>query len=248
VSACNTRNLFWLHFKKIHFKGYLSDRKERASSTRIPLAVCSFHIDVTATCTQEYRSDLDNHLAHFSLDLQTFILLIRSFRMDQTQRTPSVWNTAPRMPVIDQSTIAGKKPNKIIPVPHEYRRQAFARECDTLIHDLKTETGCIVVAHWNQGNINITSFDIYGSGPGIEKAVRHLHQWISNAHAKSMASSAWAKTTAYNYDKWYYEEVEHMENVKKQRFKGPIPPDNDPDAPKHAVCVANTPNLLVLIY
>jgi hypothetical protein len=153
--------------------------------------------------------------------------------MDQERRKPSVWNTTPRTSLIDPNAFKGKKPTKIVPVPHEYRRQTFARERDTLINDLRVETDCIVIPHWDQTTIKY--FEIFGSGPNAEKAIRHLHQWISNAHVKSVASSAWAKMPAYNFDKWYYDEVEKLEIERKQRFRGPPPPAEGNDVPKHAV-------------
>jgi hypothetical protein len=157
--------------------------------------------------------------------------------MDQERHKPSVWNTAPRSSLIDPAASSGKKPNKVIPVPHEYRRQTLVRERDTLISEIRAETNCVVIPHWDQGVIK--SFDIFGSGPNVEKAVRHLHQWISNAHTKSIASSAWAKMSAYNYDKWYYEEVEKLESERKQRFKESIPLANDENAPNNVVCLAH---------
>jgi hypothetical protein len=145
----------------------------------------------------------------------------------------TVWNAPAPAPLIDPDAFIGKKPTKIIPVPSEYRRQTLARERDKLIHDLRVETNCHVVPHWEQGTIK--SFDIYGAGSGVERAIGRLNQWISNAHTKAIAASAWGKISAYNYDKWYYNQVEQMENTRKQLYRGPKPPEGHPDEPSHFV-------------
>ncbi|CAO2650383.1 Nn.00g016750.m01.CDS01 [Neocucurbitaria sp. VM-36] len=131
------------------------------------------------------------------------------------------WNGTVMAPVIDRNAVIGKKPNKIIPVPQEYRRVTGARERDTLVNDLKIETDCTIVPLWDQGMIY--RFDIYGSGTGVEKAIRHLNQWISNAHFKSKDSSAWPKIPAFEFNEWYYDQVAEMEDDRTQMFKGPPP-------------------------
>jgi hypothetical protein len=156
--------------------------------------------------------------------------------MDEERRKPSVWNTPPQSSVIDLNALQGKKPNRVVSVPLEYRRQTLVRERDTLINDLRVETDCIVIPNGNQTVIR--SFYIFGSGSNVEKAVRHLNQWISKAHVKSIASSAWAKMPAYNSDKWYYNEVERLELERKQRFKGPLPQAEGDDIPEHKVSLA----------
>jgi hypothetical protein len=146
---------------------------------------------------------------------------------------PSIWDDPPPAPPVNASAFAGKNPNKVISVPHEYQRRTLSRESDTLINDIKVNTNCSVVPHWIQGKIVL--FDIYGAGPGVEKAVRHINHWITNARNKSRESSAWAKMKAYNDETWRNEQVESMENERKQRFKGPVPPVGDPDAPTQVV-------------
>jgi hypothetical protein len=155
--------------------------------------------------------------------------------MSQPRRTPNVWDAPPRVPLVDPSSFMGKKPNKTIPVPSEYRRQTLARERDTLIYDIFVEANCSVVPHWDQGSGKIKSFDIYGAGSNLEKAVTHVNRWISNAHVKTKESSAWAKLPAYDANRWHYDRVEEKEKESKQRFKGPVPPPDDPDAPRHKV-------------
>jgi hypothetical protein len=202
--------------------------------------VCSFRVEVTASFSdKQIVAVLAAMLFVYAfLELHSFELSSPSFKMDRERYKPSVWNTAPQYPLIDPKASSGKKPNKVISVPHEYRRQTLVRECDTLIHDIRVDTNCVVIPHWDQDTIKF--FDVFGSGPGVEEAVRHLHHWISNARMKSMASSAWAKMSAYNFDKWYYEEVEKLESEKKQRFKESVPPANDENAPNHAVCLTHS--------
>ncbi|KAH3960469.1 hypothetical protein HBI25_223150 [Parastagonospora nodorum] len=144
---------------------------------------------------------------------------------------PTVWNAPASAPLIDPNAFIGKKPAKVIPVPSEYRRQTLARERDTLVHDLRVETNCHVVPHWDQGMIR--SFDIYGAATCVEKATGRINHWISNAHTKALAASAWGKIPAYNYDKWYYNKVEEWENTRKQLYRGPIPAQSHADAPSH---------------
>jgi len=156
--------------------------------------------------------------------------------MDEGRSTlPTIWSVAPPPPpgVVDRSALIGKKPSKTIPVPYEYRRQTLSRERDLLVNDIKEKTECDVVPHWEEGKI--ASFDIYGPGHGVEQAVRHLNQWISKAHTKSIGASAWAKLPAYDFNKWYYAQVEELENMYQQKFRGPVPLENDEDAPTHAV-------------
>lgn len=122
---------------------------------------------------------------------------------------------------IDPQSLIGKKPNKSLIVPPEFRRATLKRESDGLINDIKIDTNCVVIAHWTHGKID--RFDLFGSGHGVENATRRLNQWIYNAHKKSKESSAWAKTSAFDFDEWYYNQVDEWEDVRKQKFKGPLP-------------------------
>jgi hypothetical protein len=153
--------------------------------------------------------------------------------MSPPRRPPTVWDASLRVPRVDPSSFAGKKPNRSIPVPSEYQRQTLARERDILVDHVLVEVNCYVVPHWDQGKIR--SFDIYGAGSNLDKAVAHINRWISNAHTKSMGSAAWAKMPAYDPNKWHYDRVEEKENESKHRFKGPVPLQGDPDAPRHTV-------------
>ena len=121
----------------------------------------------------------------------------------------------------DKHAIIGKKPNKVIAVPHEFRRHMWTRERDALVHDIKISTGCDICIHLDQSVIS--QFELFGSGASLEKAVRHINQWITKAPTKSKDSAAWAKMPAFDPDTWYYNQVEAMEAERKQQFKGPIP-------------------------
>jgi hypothetical protein len=165
----------------------------------------------------------------------------------ERSKLPTIWDPAPP-PVsgVDNSAFVGKKPTKVIPVASEYRRQTLTRERQLLTNDIKHETDCDVVPHWDQGKI--TSFDIYGPAYGVEKATTRLNEWISNAHTKSIGASAWAKLPAYDYNKWYYAQVEERDNEWKQQFKGPFPSQDDENAPKYTVCLEPSDCCISLIY
>ena len=129
----------------------------------------------------------------------------------------------PPNPTIDQNAFKGKKPNKVISVPVGFRRPTYAREREQIVSDVKASTGCAVIPHWNykrdQDQSIIYQFDIFGTGTALEKAVRHINQWISKAQNKTKDSSAWAKTPAFDSNKWYYEQVDDMKQRHKQSFK-----------------------------
>lgn len=151
-----------------------------------------------------------------------------------TSKKPSVWDPQPPAPVFDKSVFIRKKPNKVIPVPHEYQRLTLARERDLLIHDIKDKTNCVVIAQWDRQG-KVTSFELHGAGFAIDKAVRLLNDWISNAPKKSIGASAWAKMPAWIYDDWYYKTVEIMELERKQKYKGDIVPNDDGELPEYKV-------------
>lgn len=123
----------------------------------------------------------------------------------------------------------GRKLKKAISVPPEFQRVTYSSERELLVKDLLLKTGCVVVPHWEQGKIY--RFDIYGSDNGVERAVGDINRWISQAHAKSKDSTAWAKLPAFNADEWYYDRVTQMEGDRKQIFLGPVPELSD-DSPR----------------
>ncbi|EMD91375.1 hypothetical protein COCC4DRAFT_57592 [Bipolaris maydis ATCC 48331] len=129
----------------------------------------------------------------------------------------------PPNPTVDHNAFKGKKPNKVISVPVGFRRSTYAREREQIVSDVKVSTGCAVIPHWSyrrdQNESIIYQFDIFGTGTALEKAVRHINQWISKAQTKTKDSSAWAKTPAFDPNKWYYEQVDDLKQRHKQSFK-----------------------------
>jgi hypothetical protein len=131
------------------------------------------------------------------------------------------WSAAPPISASNSNVLKNRKPNKVIPVPPEFRRLSHARERENLVNDIKISTGCIVEPEGEQGRIH--QFGIIGAGAGLEKAIRHINEMISNTHIKSKDAAAWAKIPAFDANKWYYEQVADMEQRLKQVFKGPLP-------------------------
>ncbi|CAN9459735.1 hypothetical protein CUC08_Gglean010604 [Alternaria sp. MG1] len=127
------------------------------------------------------------------------------------------------------------KPNKTILVPQEFRRPTHARECDNIVNEVKVRTGCAVIPQWDDGRIY--QFGIAGGGAGLEKAVRYINQWISNAHVKSKDSSAWAKMPAFDPNKWYYEQIEEMERQRKEAFRGTAPKVSEGGTPLQCLTI-----------
>lgn len=150
----------------------------------------------------------------------------------------NVYNALQLGPLIDPDKYKDKKPNKVIPVPPEYRRQTLGREGANLIYDIRVGANCHVVLQWDKppafGGRYIIAFEIYGAGADVERGVSRINQWIFQAHVKSRDASAWAKIPAYNPDDWYYQQIEAKQNARKALFRGPVPPSDHPDAPKHA--------------
>jgi hypothetical protein len=127
------------------------------------------------------------------------------------------------------------KPNKIIPVPPEFRRPTHASERELIVNEIKVNTGCTVTPQWDGGKIY--QFGIFGAGAGLEQAIRYINQWISKAHIKSKDSSSWAKTPAFDQNKWYYDFVEGLERQRKDVFKGKAPEVPAGEMPLQSICV-----------
>lgn len=140
---------------------------------------------------------------------------------------------APAAFTMDKKELIGKKPVKVVLVPPEFRRRTYPAERDGLVNDVKVRTGCDLVVHWDNGRI--CQFDLYGSAINVTDATGILHQWISAARQKSKDSSSWAKLTAFNADKWYYDRVEEMEQDRKEVFLGPIPQSLENGDPLYSV-------------
>ncbi|KAI4616063.1 hypothetical protein J4E83_006733 [Alternaria metachromatica] len=134
------------------------------------------------------------------------------------------------------------KPKRFIPVPPEYRRLTHTTERELIVNEIKINTGCDVIPKWDAGYI--TQFAIAGQGAGLEKAVRYINHWISNAHIKSKDSSSWAKTPAFDHNKWYYDSIEERERQRKDEFKGKAPEVSKGEMPLASIIVCWPEDLL----
>ncbi|KAF2637096.1 hypothetical protein P280DRAFT_458889 [Massarina eburnea CBS 473.64] len=125
---------------------------------------------------------------------------------------------------------SGRKPSQVIIVPPEYRRDTTSAERERLIYTLK-QYGVELVPNWDVGSANgqgpITRFLMFGTGSGLEKATVEINKWILSAKTKSKESTAWAKTPAYDVNKWWYEQVWEKEAARKEMFKGLPEDEND---------------------
>jgi hypothetical protein len=150
-----------------------------------------------------------------------------------------------------QDTSRGK-PNRIVEVPPESQRRVFPNEREHLVQNVKSSTGCDVVPRWfkDQGSESaIYRFEIFGSGPGVDRATRLLNNWVTHSHDRSEKSNAWAKLNGYDPDRWYYDEVERLDDEWRQQFKGPIPEPQEGDSalPKVSVMDAESNSRVGLI-
>ncbi|KAH7414266.1 hypothetical protein DE146DRAFT_29117 [Phaeosphaeria sp. MPI-PUGE-AT-0046c] len=157
-----------------------------------------------------------------------------------TPRKFTPFDAPPLGPGIDPTKYIGKKPNKVIPVPNEYRRQTLAREGQILVNELRIGANCHVELDWDYNKI--IKFEVYGTGADVERGVSQINRWISRAHTKSKDSSAWAKIPAYDFDDWYYDRIENIQDERKLLFKGPMPLEGHPDAPTYSV-ILNWPQM-----
>ena len=132
---------------------------------------------------------------------------------------------------IEESVLRQKKITCTIPVYAEHRRTTHRIEGTTLINNVYKDTGCIVVAHWDQSTIK--RFDVF-TGAGSKNAVAAINRWIARGDEKSKDSAAWAKTPAFNHAQWYREQLEQIEDEKMEFFLGPIPDvqEDEPVRPK----------------
>jgi hypothetical protein len=121
---------------------------------------------------------------------------------------------------VPESDIKQKRIACKIPVHAEYRRPTHRREGETLVNSVYKETGCIVVAHWQQQFI--VGFEVL-AGPNSNNAVAVINQWIAQGNEKSKDSSAWAKMPAFNIDGWYQQQLQQQDNERRERFLGPVP-------------------------
>lgn len=124
------------------------------------------------------------------------------------------------------SNIDGRRPNRIINVPKESQRATVARERQMIETIWVTETGCRIVpqtAESTAGGLIITRFDLFGTGNNLEKAVQKVENWIRQAKTKSSATTAWAKTPAYDPKAWSEEYNQSQVQKRKMNFTKEMP-------------------------
>ncbi len=133
----------------------------------------------------------------------------------------TAWNHGSSVTGPDNHALIGKKPNKVIGVPPQFRRPTLLSERKMLANEIKVSTGCDILPRWEHGKI--FEVHIFGSGANLDKAIREINEWIQKAPTKSAHSSKWAKTRAYDPDDWFYEGVTGLEQDRRKDFLGPIP-------------------------
>jgi hypothetical protein len=126
----------------------------------------------------------------------------------------------------------GRKPTRTIQVPEGTLPHIPHNNIITTCNFWKGESnGCEVVAQWSHGpkykdivSRRLTGFNLYGTGSQADAAVRIINKWIESVRNKNPSTTRWAKNKAFDANKWYYDEINQMENERRQKFKGP-PPD-----------------------
>ncbi|KAF2120625.1 hypothetical protein BDV96DRAFT_485191 [Lophiotrema nucula] len=119
----------------------------------------------------------------------------------------------------------GRKPQRTVVVRQEIRPNVHHGDVHFLAKRLKDDTGCEVVPQLNYRR-QVERFDIFGSNiTQLDTTVKAINRWIETANTKTSASASWAKLPAYDFNKWYYEQIKIMEDERKQMFKGPFPDD-----------------------
>lgn len=91
----------------------------------------------------------------------------------------------------------------------------------------ENETGCQVDPKWTRSGVHsiLSDFLLFGKGTQVTAATRLVNKWIETANQKTAASSAWAKTPAFNFNKWYYAQITEMEADRKLEFLLPLHED-----------------------
>ncbi|KAJ4361164.1 hypothetical protein N0V95_002133 [Ascochyta clinopodiicola] len=142
---------------------------------------------------------------------------------------PMSWPTC-----VEESAFRPKKVSCPIAVHAEYRRDTHRSEGATLVDSIYRDTGCIVVAFWEQSTIK--RFDVY-AGADLKGAVATINKWISRGDQKSRESSVWAKTPAFNQDQWYQGQLELKEQERMELFLGPVPDTQEGEALRPRITV-----------
>lgn len=125
---------------------------------------------------------------------------------------------------IEPSALRDKKVTSTIQIQPELRRETVRRECENLINSIYSDTGGIVVAHWNRQTIK--HFDVY-AGAGSKKAIAAVNDWINRGDVKSKDSAAWPKIGSYCPAQWIQGYLAEEEEQRAAFFLGPIPDRED---------------------
>ena len=125
----------------------------------------------------------------------------------------------------ERSANSGRKPNRTIAVPPDFSRGYHYSDLKKIAEAWKLDFYCEVVPHSQHGKI--IRFDLFGTGPKLDTAVRAVNKWIETANMRSPASSTWAKMPAFEYNKWYETQLREVEKERKQKFKGTKPEDTE---------------------
>lgn len=137
---------------------------------------------------------------------------------------------------IEESALRQKKVKERIPVQAEFQRTTYKREISTFVNSIYTDTGGIVVAHWDQNQIK--RFEVF-VGPGSKSAIVAVNKWIKRGDEKSKDAAAWAKLPAFNHDQWYREELERREHDRLELFLGPEPEEQEDEPVRVKVPYSN---------
>lgn len=124
----------------------------------------------------------------------------------------------PGKPLAKKITAPEQYAEKIARIPYGFFRE---QQC---IH-WKKETGCEIEVNFD-GRKRV--FRLHGSRESAEKATKLINRWLEEVSTKSVPSATWAKNGAFDYNKWYYDEVTHLENERKQKYLLPPSPDERP--------------------
>ncbi|UPX10798.1 uncharacterized protein EKO05_0001437 [Ascochyta rabiei] len=135
---------------------------------------------------------------------------------------------------VQESTLRPKKVSCTIAVHAEYRRGTHRSEGATLVDSIYKDTGCVVVAYWEQSTIK--RFDVY-PGAGLTDAVAAINKWIARGAQKSKESAVWAKTPAFNQSQWYQDQLELLEQERMELFLGPVPDTRENEAVRPRITI-----------
>ena len=88
------------------------------------------------------------------------------------------------------------------------------------------EFNCEIIPRNQNGRL--VRFDVYGSGHKLDAAVKAINRWIESSATKATASSTWAKLSAWEYTKWYEDQLREDTKERQQRFRDAKPEEEPP--------------------